>query len=338
MSSEATLLAALHAHAADDTCWLALADALEETGQSERAEITRLLTRLRRTPDHAERPGWEERLRALLAAGVRPCVSEVVNSVGMRLALIPPGLFWMGSTLEERNSYGDERPRHVVEITRPFYLGVFPVTQTQYEAVMGINPSFFQWKEEGSPVPGLPENTSDLPVDSVSWEDATAFCQRLSKHPAEKKARRSYRLPTEAEWEYACRAGTTTPFHFGNIGSSALVNCDAQEAYGSKEPGIFLQRPTVVGSYLPNGFGLYDMHGNINEWCSDWFSPRYYDRSPAQDPRGSRSGSEKVFRGGCWNFFAPNCRSGYRGSHRRDESRRFNGLRVVLKVNRASAS
>jgi uncharacterized protein (TIGR02996 family) len=335
MSSEAVVLAALHANAADDTCWLALADALEENGQSERAEITRLLTRLRRTLDHSERPGWEERLRTLLAAEVRPCVPEVVNSLGMRLALIPPGLFWMGGPLDERSSYADERPRHAVELTHAFYLGVFPVTQGQYETVMGSNPSFFKWEQAGAPVPRLPKNTTDFPVENVSWADAAAFCQRLSKLPTEKKAGRSYRLPTEAEWEYACRAGTTTAFHFGNSGSATLANFDARSDYGAKEPESFLGRTCAVGSYLPNGFGLYDMHGNVNEWCSDWFSLGYYGRSPAQDPRGPRSGLKKALRGGCWNFFAENCRSAYRAANRRDEHRRYDGFRVVLKFSRS---
>jgi uncharacterized protein (TIGR02996 family) len=328
MSDEADLRNALHAQPGDDACWLALGDALEETGQSERAEITRLLTWLRRTLDHADRPAREERLRSLLASGVRPCVPEVVNSLGMRLALIPPGVFMMGRAPQETPNYSDEEPRREVAISRPFYLGVFAVTQSQYRQVAGCNPSHF---EPGNPdLTVLAEAATDsFPVDQVSWDEAVDFCKALSRLPAEREGRRKYRLPTEAEWEYACRAGTTTPFHFGTLPSAAWANFDGTDTEGTAADRAFLGRTTTVGSYVPNAFGLWDMHGNVNEWCSDWYSEGYPSGSPVRNPKGIEDGGEKVVRGGCWNFWGRNCRSAYRNASRRDSKRRFDGFRVV---------
>jgi uncharacterized protein (TIGR02996 family) len=338
MNTEADLLRALHTSPDDDTCWLALADALEETGQSERAEITRLLTWLRRTLDHADRPAREERLRSLLVSGVRPCVPEIVNSLGMRFALIPPGVFRMGSEDSETAPANrtDEQPRHRVEITRPFYLGVFPLTQKEYRTVLRTNPSTFQ---PGHPIlvrDGITD-TSDFPVNQVIWKSAVRVCERLSDRAAEKRASRVYRLPTEGEWEYACRAGTTSAYHFGDGGTSTLANFDAQQVYRTEAPGVFLERPTVVGSYPPNAFGLFDMHGNVNEWCSDWYAREFYDRGPEQDPTGPKSSRvrRRVFRGGCWNFYAVNCRAAYRGSHASSSRWPFLGVRVALTWNPA---
>jgi len=195
----------------------------------------------------------------------------VVNSVGMLLVPIPAGTFTMG----EANGDGDETP-HQVTLTQSFHLGQYEVTQEQYEKVMGKNPSNFKGGQN--------------PVDQVDWNDAVEFCRKLSALPAEKKAGYVYRLPTEAEWEYACRAGTTTKYSFGDS-ESELSDYD----WNNKNSG-FISHP--VGGKKPNGWGLYDMHGNVFEWCQDWYGEDYYGKSPVADPRGPTSGSSRVARGG----------------------------------------
>jgi uncharacterized protein (TIGR02996 family) len=301
---EAVFLAALHAEPNDETIWLALADWLEEDGQADRAELARLVRRLRTQPvmEHSRaRARREGRVAELLNAGARPVAAEAVNSIGMRLALIPPGRFRMGSP--SGDFFGEEERReneeaHEVEMTRPFYLGVFPVTQGQWLRVTGNNPSHFCATGGGrGRVKGL--DTSDFPVEQVSWEDAQAFLAKLTALPEEKEAGWSYRLPSEAEWEYACRGGasSSTPFCFGNSLSSTQANFAGDQPYGDAGKGPWLERTTPVGSYRPNAFGLYDMHGNVEEWCEDWYDEGY---------------DAKVFRGGCWRSYGQNCRAAAR--------------------------
>jgi uncharacterized protein (TIGR02996 family) len=207
------LLQALHHAPGDDVAWLALADALEESDDP-RAEMTRLTTFLRRHLRGQERKRQEARLQELLAGGMRPCVPTLKVSHGIELTLIPPGVFLMGAKRREEQSEARERPRHEVEITRAFYLSTKLITQAQYRAVTRTNPSTFRPNPRSHyDVPY--KSTDDFPVDSVTDTDALAFCEALSARPAEKKAGRVYRLPTEAEWEYACRAGTQTVFAFG---------------------------------------------------------------------------------------------------------------------------
>lgn len=233
---------------------------------------------------------------------------EVTNSIGMKLVLIPPGEFMMGSPESEERHLSHEGPQHRVRITRPFYLGVYEVTQEAYERVMGTNPSDFSRDgRDGNWVSG--QDTSRFPVESVTWNDAVEFCRRLSVLPAERSAGREYRLPTEAQWEYACRAGTTTPFHFGSVLNGRQANCGGNNPYGTSEKGPYLRRTTTVGSYSANGFGLYDMHGNVWEWCSDWYDENYYANSPVDDPQGPASGLHRVSRGGGWLSYAWGCRS-----------------------------
>jgi formylglycine-generating enzyme required for sulfatase activity len=291
-----------------------------------------LVTQLRRQLDFPEREQQEERLRSLLLQGVRPCVPELVNSLGMRFALIPPGIFVMGRSDEEA-SYPEEVPRHVVEITRPFYLGIYPVTQKQYMTLMGDNPSRFTTQDETIRADGI-TSTDDFPVEGISWQMAAEFCQKLSARTNESKAAREYRLPTEAEWEYACRAGTTTVFHLGFPITSDLANFDGTEPLGGWAVGPFLGRTTPVGSYPPNGFGLFDMHGNVNEWCSDWYDELYYQESPVQDPEGPETGNSKVFRGGNWWVHAVGCRSGFRAGQNPTNQTPNEGLRVALTLER----
>jgi len=200
---------------------------------------------------------------------------EMTNSIGMKLRLIPPGEFLMGPTaadVEFVKAYHDvdrygwlfdaEKPQHRVRITKPLYLGVYEVTQAEYERLMKKNPSQFleggRWKNK---VSGL--DTSRFPVETVSWDNAVEFCRKLSSLPEERAAGRVYHLPTEAEWEYACRAGTTTSFHFGSELNGREANCNGTDPYGTTEKGPYLGHPTTVGSYAPNAFGLYDMHGNL---------------------------------------------------------------------------
>ncbi len=171
---------------------------------------------------------------------------EITNSIGMKLVLIPAGKFMMGSPKDEKDR-GDDEEQHEVSITKPFYLGVYLVTQAEYEKVMGNNPSWFSAKGDGKDkVKDI--DTSLFPVEMVYWNNAIAFCKKLSELPEEKKAGRVYRLPTEAEWEYACRAGTKTVFHYGDSLSSKQANFDGRFPYGQVEEGPHLGRTTKVGS------------------------------------------------------------------------------------------
>jgi formylglycine-generating enzyme required for sulfatase activity len=204
---------------------------------------------------------------------------DLGDGVTMKLVRLPAGEFVMGSPASEEWRDDDEGPQHRVRITRPFYMGATEVTQAQYEAVMGTNPSHFKG----------PQN----PAEQVSWSDAAEFCRRLGA-----KAGMTVRLPTEAEWEYACRAGTNTPFHFGNTISTDQANYDGNYVYGSGRKGVYRGRTTPVGSFPPNTWGLHDMHGNVWEWCQDWYGP--YGVGPAADPQGPSNGEVRVLRGGSW--------------------------------------
>ena len=251
------------------------------------------------------------------------------NSIGMKFAPIPTGKFMMGTTEEERDAVRiaigskaqpdwlkAEGPRHQVELTKDFFMGVYEVTQKQYKDVMGSNPSYFR-KDGGGAALVRGMDTGDFPVDSVSWDDAQEFCKKLSELPAEKKAGRKYRLPTEAEWEYGCRAGADVkePFTFdkpSTSASSTQANFAGNQPYGGGAEGPHLGRTCKVGSYRANPFGLYDMHGNVWEWCLDWYDSREYGRKDRRDPRGPVAGQRRVLRGGMWNAGGRNCRSGYR--------------------------
>jgi formylglycine-generating enzyme required for sulfatase activity len=245
----------------------------------------------------------------------------------MRFALVPAGSFWMGAPKDEDELFHDEQPRHLVTLTRSFYLAVHPVTQEQYERLIGHNPSHFCATGPGRlAVPSL--DTRHFPVERVAWDEAVAFCVRLSDLPEERRARRVYRLPTEAEWEYACRgAGTSsTPFSFGPAISTSQVNFDSRFPYGNP-PGAYLERPQPVGAYPPNVLGLYEMHGNIWERCADWFDEDYYYRSPSVDPRGPPRGEQHVLRGGSWYSLGRVCRSACRNAA---ASKETTGFRVAL--------
>jgi formylglycine-generating enzyme required for sulfatase activity len=274
---------------------------------------------------------WAVCLMAKGSARSQGVAKEITNSLGMKLVLIPAGQFVMGSPATEAEREPSE-DQHEVAITQPFYLGVHTVTQGQFEKVMGKNPSFFQAKNGGSP---------DHPAEQVRWNDAREFCKKLSELPAEKKAGRTYRLPSEAEWEYACRAGTTTPFNVGDTLSSKQANFNGNFPYGGAAKGPFLSRTAKVGSYLPNAWGLYDMHGNVYEWCNDWYVPDYYQKSPRDNPKGPDKGMVAtgfgsnfyvVVRGGCWLDEGPACRSARRFRLQQTEPYRWTGFRVACDV------
>jgi formylglycine-generating enzyme required for sulfatase activity len=244
------------------------------------------------------------------------------NSIGAKMVLIPAGDFVMGSPENEKGHKRSEGPQHPVRITRPFWLGVYEVTQAEYESIMGRNPSLF------SPNGGLAVRVTDLdtrryPVENMSWYDAVEFCNRLSKKEglpeyyrlSEARSKdlwktvkviggQGYRLPTEAEWEYACRAGTTTAFSFGTV---------LKENQAHVSGKVSLERPTAVGSYPPNPFGLYDMHGNVAEFCNDGYDGKYYEDCPINDPPGSSDRHRVVQRGGQWCNDADLARSAHRG-------------------------
>jgi formylglycine-generating enzyme required for sulfatase activity len=252
----------------------------------------------------------------------------LTNSLGMKLALIPAGKFWMGSPADEAESDPEEL-RHEVVITRPFYLGVHEVTQEQYQKLMGKNPAQFNQLRGGGP---------GHPVEQVRWGEAVEFCKRLSNEGEERKAGRVYRLPTEAEWEYACRAGTGTPFHSGKTLSSAQANFNGAYPYGEAAKGPNLRKTAKVGSYPPNAWGLYDMHGNVAEWCSDWYDPLFYKNSPRENPAGPLKGVLstgykgqffRVVRGGCWLDEGRGCRAAYRFRLQPSEPYRWVGFRVA---------
>jgi serine/threonine protein kinase/formylglycine-generating enzyme required for sulfatase activity len=255
------------------------------------------------------------------------------NSLGTKLALIPPGEFQMGSP-ESEPARGGHEQQHRVRITKPFYLGVTEVTQSEFERVMERNPSVFRNCGGDSEKTTGPD-TSRNPVDSVSWFDAIEFCNKLSKKEglqayyriAEIKRQNDgwikhatvsveggngYHLPTEAQWEYACRAGTTTPFSFGAVNNGSECNCNGGQPYGTEEKGPALGRTVPVGSFRPNAFGLCDMHGNVVEWCWDVYDDAFYQHSPASDPLGPSDGTKRVIRGEGYGGPGSNCRSAWR--------------------------
>jgi formylglycine-generating enzyme required for sulfatase activity len=252
---------------------------------------------------------------------------KLTNSIGMKLVLIPKGTFKMGAPVEEAGR-GNEGPRHEVEITKAFYLGVYEVTQAQYKKVMGTNPSSYSATGKGrNQVRGT--DTSAFPVEQVTWLEAVAFCEKLSALPAEKRLRRVYRLPTEAEWEYACRAGTKTAFAFGKGLSSRQANINGNFPYGGADKGPYVSRTVKVGSYQPNAWGLYDMHGNVWEWCQDWYDDNYYKKSPRRDPPGPDQIGSRVLRGGCWYWHGLQARSAYRSYVGPDYRNHCVGFRVA---------
>jgi formylglycine-generating enzyme required for sulfatase activity len=268
----------------------------------------------------SRRPGVEQLFEALATTAAEQA-KLVTNTAGMKLVLIPAGTFMMGSAAEEALHRLNELPRHEVAITQPFYMSVHLVTQGQYEQVMRTNPARFNAAGGGD---------LNHPVERISWDDAMEFCRRLSALPEEKQAGRTYRLPTEAEWEYACRAGTPTPFSFGPALTGAQANFDANFPAGDSEKARPAGRTMPVGSYAANNFGLHDMHGNLWEWCGDWYDGGYYRASPRRDPPGPATGRFRVVRGGAWRNHAATCRAAYRNALVPNNRDPYTGFRVVM--------
>jgi formylglycine-generating enzyme required for sulfatase activity len=307
-------------------------------------------------------PSMRERMEAALT-GARPIpvapstVSkatpdlprEVVNSIGIKLVRILPGKFLMGSPTNEADRSSDEQ-QHEVAITWAFWLGIHPVTVGQFRAFVQATGYCTQAEREGGAIglisgwvsshladaqanwqnPGFRQDDSH-PVVCVSWNDAQEFCAWLTKS----EPGRSYRLPTEAEWEYACRGGAPAlyPFHIGRpltALSSTLANFDGNHPYGRAAEGPYLERTTPVGSYQANAWGLFDMHGNVWEWCRDWYEGDDYQHSPYADLPGPSEGSVRVIRGGSWRTFGESCRSASRNRYLPGVGSRSLGFRVSL--------
>jgi formylglycine-generating enzyme len=226
-------------------------------------------------------------LASPVIAGSREFVSKVIDA---KFVVIPAGTFMMGDDV-----------KHKVTISKPFYLQTTPITQGQWKKVMGNNPSYFDSFFNGC--------GSKCPVEQVSWNDAQEFIRKLNSM----EGTLLYRLPTEAEWEYAARAGTNTPYYTGNCLSTDQANYNGTDPYNGCPKGKYREKTVAVGSFPPNAWGLYDMHGNVWNWVQDWYAA--YPRGRATDPSGPASGSKRVMRGGSYYTEGYRCRSGYRGSY-----------------------
>jgi formylglycine-generating enzyme required for sulfatase activity len=235
---------------------------------------------------------------------------DLGNGIKLEMIAIPGGTFLMGSPENEAERSSNESPQHQVTVPS-FFMGKYQLTQAQYQAIMGVNLSAFKG--------------DNRPVENVNWDDAVAFCQKLTQ-----KTGKNYRLPSEAEWEYACRAGTKTPFSFGDNITTDLVNYDGNYPYNSAPKGKYRQETTDVGTFPPNAFGLYDMHGNVCEWCEDDWHENYINAPKDGSAWNSQSGSvTRLLRGGCWFNDAGYCRSAIRFRYLRDDRYSSCGFRVV---------
>jgi uncharacterized protein (TIGR02996 family) len=315
MSRLEGFLASIAQNPRDDDLWLILADWLDEQGDP-RSELVRLQHALRQQGSALECAAKEERLRTLLAAGVRPLVPRLTNSLGLEMVRLSAGAFWMGGG---GGKAGDKQ----VEIPHVFCIGVYPVTQDEWQALMGNNPSWFSRTGGGAAkVQGIPDDDLQLfPVEQVSWEDAQEFLKRLNAR--EKEGDWVYRLPTEAEWEYACRGGPVSQeecsYHFyldkpSNSLCSTHANFDGNYPDGEVAKGPYTQRTSKVGSYRPNRLSIFDMHGNVWEWCDDWYDAW---------------ASYRVVRGGGWDHYASYVRAAHRLGFRPSFRNYALGMRLV---------
>lgn len=307
------LLAGIVADPLEETRWLILADWLEEHDDPRRAELLRLHRKMLATccePDaHPDRAAWQARMVELLIAGVRPCVPQetlmLPGGVPMTFSFIPPGEFLMGSPDEF-----DGNPVHQATVPRGFYIGVTPVTQAQWKAVMATAPSHFKGPKR--------------PVEQVSWDDCQQFCAKFAESTG-----REANLPTDAEWEYACRAGTTTEYHFGDVINTDLANYYGKKSWNGSPIGEDREQTTDVGSFPANGWGMFDVHGNVNEWCADG-SPTHTTNEDISSPELLMYPFPRV-RGGSWGNIPYYLRSGFRNVNGRADRHVTTGFRVCLR-------
>ena len=246
-------------------------------------------------------------------------LEDLANDTQLEMVAIPGGTFIMGSLPEELEHQEDESPQHFVTV-QPFFMGKYQVTQAQWRFVAQLPQVNRDLEQDPSRFKG-----DNRPVEQVSWEDAVEFCDRLSQYTG-----RTYRLPSEAEWEYACRAGSAKPFAFGDTITTNEVNYDGNYTYGNAPKGEYRGRTTPVGTFQPNAFGLYDMHGNVWEWCAD----TWHDNYEGAPNDGSAWISEtnqnvKLLRGGSWYNYPELCRSAYRAYDNLDFNNYYIGFRVV---------
>jgi formylglycine-generating enzyme required for sulfatase activity/predicted Ser/Thr protein kinase len=243
-------------------------------------------------------------------------IDAPVDDLKIEMVRVPDGTFLMGSLPTEEEQNKDENPQHLVNVPA-FFMAKYPVTQAQWEMVMDTNPSHFKGES--------------LPVENVSWHDAQDFCHKLSEVTG-----KPYRLPTEAEWEYACRAGTTTPFYFGDVITADIANFNGQLSYSGSPKTRYRQQTTEVNTFPPNAFGLFDMHGNVWEWCQDEAHENYKgapaDGSAWVTVNTSHGNRSRVLRGGAWNSHPSNCRSAFRNGYFPDSRFDRCGFRIAFSI------
>jgi formylglycine-generating enzyme required for sulfatase activity len=238
---------------------------------------------------------------------------NLTNTLDLTMVKIPAGSFIMGSSSRENESESRERPQHRVKI-KEFYMGQTEITQAQYQAIMGENLSTFKG--------------DNRPIENVTWQQAKVFCRKLSL-----KTGKTYTLPSESQWEYACRAGTTTPFSFGATITTEVANYESEYAYANAPKGTYRRETTEVDKFPPNAFGLYDMHGNVSEWCEDTWSKNY--QNALVDGKARTKGkypSKRVFRSGSWYDNPGSCRSAFRYAWVTDDVSSTIGFRVIHQV------
>jgi formylglycine-generating enzyme required for sulfatase activity len=258
----------------------------------------------------------------------RQKIEDLGNGVSLEMVKIPGGTFTMGSPKSEKGSYNNERPQHDVTVPQ-FFMGKYPVTQGQWKAIASRTDLKVQLDLKTEPS-RFKEPYKDIdrwkrPVERVNWFEAVEFCKRLSKLTG-----RNYRLPSEAEWEYACRAGTTTPFYFGETITTELVNYDGNKTYGNAPKGEYRKQTTPVGQFPANAFGLYDMHGNVREWCADEWHKNYAGAPTDGSVWLNGNKDMSPLRGGSWASYPYDCRSAIRNDYDWRGDRYYNaGFRVV---------
>ena len=294
---------------------LVFADWLEERGDP-RAELIRLREGLLNNPKPEQRKVWEPKMQALIHSSVQPIQATWQNSIGMTFCWCPPGKFMMGSPETEEDREVEENQVDVT-LTRGFWLGKYVVTQDEWEKVIGTKP----WNDQDYVKDG-----PNYPATYVSWIDAVAYVQKLTEQ--DQQAGRlpkgwKYRLPTEAQWEYACRAGTTTAYSFGND-AGQLVD---YAWYDQNAWNVEKRFAHAVGEKRVNGWGQHDMHGNVLEWCQDLYTHKLVG---GIDPKGSQSGTDRVDRGGSWSGIGQYCRSADRGGSYPSLRSSYQGFRVAL--------